>query len=277
MTIERRLVRATRLSAARNRAKTRRFERERDKALGLADSYKDATADLLLGMAHDINNAVNVIRGYSDLLSRGELTAGQREDLENVKRQAALAIRITRRYEQIARVVGRGWGCELKEFDLWNAVDDSLDFMNPKPGRLRYKGYSRPLLHRGEEYHSDMEREPVKVYGNQDITAVVLENLFANAAKYALGEVEFDVTYEGDKGLMVVRNDVEKPITPDQKTRIFDAFYQRPGDEDRGTGLGLYVSKNLAERQGGSLVLECDDRDVRFKLALPRYIKGQKS
>lgn len=108
----------------------------------------------------------------------------------------------------------------------------------------------------------------------------VLDNLIENAIKYTLkGEVVVDVTGSDDKVVISVK-DSGLGIPPEDIPHLFQKFY-RVDNVDRqaigGTGLGLYLSRRLAESMGGRLWVESIwKQGSTFFLELPR-ISGQEA
>jgi two-component system sensor histidine kinase KdpD len=86
----------------------------------------------------------------------------------------------------------------------------------------------------------------------------VLVNLVENAHKYGAGQpVDVSAAREGDR--LVFRVADRGPGVPDdERERIFQPFYRRPGTSPDvgGAGLGLSISRRLAEAQGGTLAVE---------------------
>lgn len=102
----------------------------------------------------------------------------------------------------------------------------------------------------------------------------ILENLLENAAKYAPSGSRIDVTLErGEHGWRLLVADEGPGIPADERERVFERFY-RIGKEEtreqRGTGLGLYIVKRLAQRNGGHVeVRPRDPRGAIFAVAFP--------
>jgi signal transduction histidine kinase len=87
----------------------------------------------------------------------------------------------------------------------------------------------------------------------------VLVNLVENAAKYSPdgGRVSVSVTADDRHGRIVVR-DEGLGIPPDEQARVFDKFFRLDPALTRsvgGSGLGLYISRELVERMRGRLTL----------------------
>lgn len=111
------------------------------------------------------------------------------------------------------------------------------------------------------------------VLGDPDRVQQILVNLLDNAFKYGLPPVSVDVMPAGD-ALAVAIRDSGAGIPPAERERIFDKFYRSDPELARapgGTGLGLYIARELAERMGGTLELLTDPgRGTAFVLTLPR-------
>jgi PAS domain S-box-containing protein len=110
-------------------------------------------------------------------------------------------------------------------------------------------------------------------FGDPDRIQQVLVNLLDNAAKYGGSPVR--VSAEGTNGLVrIAVSDAGPGIGPGDRERIFEKFYRSDSKLNRatrGTGLGLYISRELAERMGGRLDLASEPGEgATFVVELPR-------
>jgi len=100
----------------------------------------------------------------------------------------------------------------------------------------------------------------------------ILENLISNAVKYSPrgGTVTVEIGRSGDHAIVRVR-DEGIGIPEDERARIFDRFFRTTVAKPYGgVGLGLYISKEIAERLGGELTLESSGPSGSvFRLSLP--------
>ena len=121
---------------------------------------------------------------------------------------------------------------------------------------------------------------PVLVVGDAEKLRTVVDNLVSNAIKYSprSGTVRIDVAAaDGDAVLDVV--DEGPGVSPEDRTRIFDSFYQGPAPADgriKGSGLGLAIAREYALAHGGRI--EVTGRDdgrsgAWFKLSLPLAVR----
>lgn len=97
-------------------------------------------------------------------------------------------------------------------------------------------------------------------------------NLIENALKYAPGNSRVRISHRQEEGWAVIEVSDEGPGIPlDEQDLIFQRFWRGSTATDRpGTGIGLWLSRRLAELQGGHLTVHSDGRNgARFELRLP--------
>lgn len=127
------------------------------------------------------------------------------------------------------------------------------------------------LVERGIEtvWHN---RERHQVIANRDALAQVMANLISNVEKYAAGGrcLEISPRVSG-KTWCVDVSDHGPGIRDPHTSRIFEAFYREKSDVcegGSGTGLGLTIARDLAQRMNGDLTLEASQGGATFRLSL---------
>lgn len=196
--------------------------------------------------AHELNTPLTPLRLQVHMLQR----LGRSEDAEG--RERAL------------RIVGRN----VDRLSL--LVQDMLDVARLQSGRLPLQRASVDVAalvrDATETYQAPAEAKRVAflVDGPPHLAAMVdgkrvsqiLYNLVSNAVKYAPTGSTVTVRYFGDERQVTLQvEDRGVGFTPAQRDRMFVPFSQvHSGPEAQpGTGLGLYISRGLAERHGGTL------------------------
>lgn len=112
----------------------------------------------------------------------------------------------------------------------------------------------------------------VPVLGNRLQLARAVVNLLANADRHASGKVLVTVRARGGKAVLTVTDD-GPGVPPGERDRIFDRFTRLDAARSRdagGSGLGLPIAREIANRHGGTLVVEdAPDGGAAFVLTLP--------
>ena len=121
--------------------------------------------------------------------------------------------------------------------------------------------------------------EAVRVRADPDRIAQILGNLLDNALKYSAAGSPIEVSLSVvDREVTLRVKDYGLGVPPDEAAMLFTPFFRTSRTRDLpGTGLGLHISKRLAEQHGGRLWLEASsDAGSVFALTLPiaRSIDG---
>jgi signal transduction histidine kinase len=97
---------------------------------------------------------------------------------------------------------------------------------------------------------------PLRVSGSPEVLRQVLRNALENALNYTPegGQVSLRIRSEGNDGVIEVIDD-GPGIPPEQRERVFDSFYRMPGSNGVGSGIGLAIARESAQRLGGSVSL----------------------
>ena len=216
-------------------------------------------ADLFGTIVHELRGPLTVIRGQVQLARRRMGRDPERERaaldsaMEQVDRMGEL---ITELLDQ-ARLTSNSLTLNIVLFDLVTAVADAVAIHDYAPvPRIRFL---RPLGR-------------VAVHGDPDRVAQIIDNLIGNALKYSADDAPVEVSLMLNGAMVEVRvadHGIGVPVM--ERDRLFTPFFRTSISRHiRGTGLGLHISKRLAERHGGDLRLESSsDAGSTFVLTLP--------
>jgi PAS domain S-box-containing protein len=243
-----------------------RLYQEERRARTEAEDANRAKSDFLAAMSHELRTPLNGIAGYVDLLElgvRGPLTDEQRLDLERIR---------------------------FNQRHLGSLIEDVLSFARIEAGKLEVDRTAVPMDETLRSVHPlvapQMEASGVRftyeacpadltALGDRERIVQICVNLLSNAAKATPsgGDVRLSCTGAGDR-LLVRVTDTGSGIPADKVDAIFSPFTQlgRSLKAPRsGAGLGLSISRGLAEAMGGSLSVESEmGAGSTFTLALPR-------
>lgn len=110
-----------------------------------------------------------------------------------------------------------------------------------------------------------------EVRADSEKAAWVLTNLISNAIRYSYNNstVFLGISVEKEHVAFTVK-DTGQGISPEYKDKIFDRYFRIPGSKKEGTGLGLTISKEFIEAQGGHIAVESSlDTGSIFTVTLP--------
>jgi two-component system OmpR family sensor kinase len=101
------------------------------------------------------------------------------------------------------------------------------------------------------------ESQPAFVRGDPDALRTLIRNLVDNAVRYTPAGGRVDVCLEGHTNRIVLRVvDTGPGIPPEERARVFDRFYRRPGTSPPGSGLGMAIVKAIADTHGATVALD---------------------
>ena len=216
-----------------------------------------AAGELLAGVAHEVNNPLMAIAAHAEnRLADPTLAEEPRSEMSQILRQARRAAKLLRGLLRFVRVTER----EVTRVNLNDVVRGALDLVSYRFGvdEITVGGRLDPNL-------PAVEGDAIKL-------EQVVVNLLANAID-ALRRIkpprELTVdTWAADASVFVAVGDNGEGVAPDIAARLFRPFATTKGH--RGTGLGLYISRQIAREAGGDLVLAAAPRGgARFSLSLP--------
>lgn len=219
-----------------------------------ADEANRAKSRFLANMSHEIRTPLGAIIGFSELLMNPDQTMGDRaECLSAIRRNGELLSNIISDVLDLSKVEAGKFQIELQEADLPEVITDISSLLGLQ---AREKGILLTM-------HADPQ-VPERICTDAMRLRQVLVNIVGNAIKFtARGEVEIHIKMlhsltTGVRQLAFVVRDTGPGITPEAAKRLFNLFSQgetkthRPG---YGTGLGLALSRRLAQLLGGDVVL----------------------
>lgn len=223
-------------------------ERALKEAKEVAEAASVAKSNFLANMSHEIRTPLGAILGFSELLADEEVS-GEEKNLarDAIKRNGQL---------------------------LTDLINDILDLSKVEANRLELDVSSIPLKQlateiqttfklraedKGIQFHLEMAPHlPARIFTDSLRVKQILFNIVGNAVKFTReGSVGVKVYSQGGKLFFDV-TDTGVGISPDQAQLLFVPFQQADPSITRqfgGTGLGLILSKRLAQALGGDIVL----------------------
>jgi PAS domain S-box-containing protein len=237
---------------------------------GVVYAFRDLTAeheleqaksDFIATVSHELRTPMTAVYGAARTLLRPDvdISNDQRTELlEMIATQSERLAQITEEVLLASRLDRGEVAVEQDRVDVAELARRVVETMRP---------------HLAAPVTLDVPREAFAI-GDRDRIEQILINLLDNAGKYSRTGGEITVSIRGeDKHVQLAVVDEGVGIAPLEQEAIFEKFYrvdphltQTPG----GTGLGLYICRELARRMGGEIALESEPgRGSTFVLLLP--------
>ncbi len=236
-------------------------------ALEAAEASNRAKGQFLANMSHEIRTPMNGVVGVADALGATPLTPPQREMVSIIQSSAKALNRLLSDVLDLARVEAGRLDINREPFRLEALVRDAAALFEPS-AQAKALDFILTIC---DSAVGAVEGDPVRIQQ-------ILFNLLSNAVKFtAEGSVRLDVARRsddsGDSEVWFEVRDTGVGFDSSKAQAVFDRFQQADGSITRrygGSGLGLTISRELAELMGGSLTAESEQgAGALFRLRLP--------
>ena len=238
---------------------------ENSKLLAELASALEARDRFISVATHELKTPVSVLKGFAQTLRRlGKSDPALTERaLTSIERQAERLAALANELLDVTRLQAGRMETRPERLNLVSLVQEVAQRFE-----LQLAGQERPRL--------VVESKAPEIWGLWDASYLdqVLTNLMSNALKYSpkAGEVKIAVWREDGKARLAVE-DHGIGIPREQQQRVFEPFFRAENARAagiEGVGLGLHLSREIAERMGGHLWFESQEgQGSTFYLELP--------
>jgi signal transduction histidine kinase len=217
--------------------------------------------------AHELRNPLGVIQSVAELLSMPQLNLPDdrrerylhRMQLATASLDELLRSILTYSYSSAGKL-----DSQPKQLDLVTFCQEQIEMLQTSIGQHH-------------QFHFQPQAAHCTVWLDEQLLWHLLTNLLSNAIKYSPadraqpGKVDLDLSWTDDRVQIRVR-DNGIGIPPEAAARLFEPFYRADNTgEIPGTGLGLALVKQCAERQGGTVqTIVKANQGAEFIVDLPR-------
>jgi signal transduction histidine kinase len=208
-------------------------------------------------VAHDLATPLTTIRGYVELLGRGNIQTERQE------RARALISSETERLARLAQDLADSAQVMAGRFEIRTGPCDLVEIAREQVDVVRIRTKRHPIV---------FDAPPsLPIECDRDRLAQALSNLLMNAVRYApSGEIRVLVEHDGDQAKLTV-SDQGPGIPPEYAELVFEPGRRLVGEsEANGRGLGLHIVRGIVEAHGGRIWVEpTADAGATLRVTLP--------
>ncbi len=227
-------------------------------------SLRRLQEEFLALAGHELRNHLAALQSYLELLIRG--IDKNPEDTDTLRRRANSALGQTRRLGRlvsdlvdVARLQTGGYNLEMEPLQLHEIVARAVEVAQP--------------LAESQTIHLEAE-EGLTVRADAHRLQQVVMNLLQNAITHAPNTEHIDVRVRRSDGWAQIEvRDYGPGIPAEELPNLFTRFYRVRGSDrppTRGLGLGLYISRQIAEAHGGTIKVSSEvGQGATFRVLLP--------
>ena len=223
------------------------------------DKMKD---DFISMASHELRSPLTALRGYLELMEDERNTGDENRKhyLKNMSLSVGRLYNLVEDLLEVSRIEQNRLPIVIGPLELQPVLEQLVDEMNvtaqAKNLQLIYKPTQLPI-----------------VYGDLDRVKQIVINLISNAIKYTkVGSVNISTKID-DRFLFIVFADTGIGMSPEQAKNLFGKFYRISTEQTKdiaGTGLGLWISLQLANKMRGDITVESiEGVGSHFTLKLP--------
>ena len=242
----------TRRNVRRQQQHIQAFEREKEREL------YNAKISFFTNIAHEIRTPLTLIKGpLENILGRQMTDRSMAEDLIVMDRNTNRLLDLTNQLLDFQKIEKERLSLNLTRQNVTDIVEETF-YRFSSSAKQQHKTFE---LDPGEgAIHAQVDREAF---------TKILSNLMNNALKYSETMIRVGLSVAGDAFRLTVTNDGEV-VPPEMREAIFAPFFRHTRkEESTGTGIGLALSRSLAELHHGTLAMEADTELNVFVLTVP--------
>ena len=226
--------------------------------LGYMDLIKESLRDEQIRIEDNVKKN-DIILDKEDTRENNNISKGQRvEAIEHTKSDIWSYIDIVERrsknlqnlieqFYEYSRLNDINYVIELTKVNITQIVSEHL------------LSYYQDFENRGIEVHVDIEDRPIWVSGSENTIGRIVNNLTGNALKYATDGLKVKV-YEDDNYAYIEYSNRTECMTEYDIKHIFDRFFMTDKSRNKSSsGLGLTISRLLADKMGGEVYAEYEE------------------
>ena len=235
------------------------FEKEKE-------HYEDKI-DFFTNVAHEIKTPLTLIKGpMENIMDEIDSSPSIMKNLDLMSRNTDRLMHLANQILDFRKIEQNGFHLSFEQINVSELLQNIYHRFQP----VADSNHLAFTIDNNEDIDANADEEAL---------TKIFSNLIDNAIKYASGSVSITLThcYHNNSYKVMVTND-GFIIPAEEREKIFESFYRvKESAGQSGTGIGLTLSRTLAEMHNGSLILDPESEDVNiFILELPVNPKNNK-
>jgi nitrogen-specific signal transduction histidine kinase len=214
--------------------------------------------------AHELRTPTQSIIGYCEMLAA--FPEKKDDFITPIKRNSGRLYKLAQDILDVARIESNSFKLDIEKVELNEIVEESVREFFSKPPNIK-KDVKVNFIHNHQSNNSK-----IFAFADKNRIQQVIFNLLDNASKFTeKGEINLSIEKYNDNNYAKIRiQDTGTGIDTEILPRLFEKFATK---SERGTGLGLYISKNIVEAHGGQIWIDNnntnDSKGTVFLFTLP--------
>ena len=229
------------------------------------DNLEQVRRSFITDVSHELRTPLTTITGFVDGMLDGTIPPQAYEKYLNIVSEEARRVsRMVSSFLDVARIQSGQMTYVMKPFDIVKTAGKALFAFEDK------------ITQGNINLTVNMPEDPIIVSGDEDAIYRVIYNLMDNAVKFTPsgGEICCEIAVSNEKADISVRN-TGCGISKEEAAHIFERFYKADKSRSinkKGTGIGLYLVKNIIEEHGQDIILTSKEGEfAKFMFSLPLY------
>lgn len=235
--------------------------------------------NVIAGISHDFRTPLTSALGYIQMLDKSAssvLNYDEKKYLQIAGEKTLYMKKLSDDFFEVSAISAKNEDIPLEQVNISRLLSEQL--------LAQYEWISDS----GINLRTEVEERNIYVTGNEHILERMIDNIFSNAKKYAVSELIVSLDEDADCVKIAVGNDIDKDMKIDAD-RVFEPFYRSSsgtghiwyegsiencagnkmdGRNYGGSGLGLYIVKQLAEGIGADVKAKVDDHRFMIEVFL---------